>query len=167
MEINLRFDNPDGTLTREHRVLRLRKDQKVRLTYKGPADPSSPVSSRPEIEFEATSFEQARDFLLALGYVISVSYEKYRTVYLLEGTEIDLDEMPFGNFCEIEGKDEKAIQITANLLDLNWQARIIDSYLAIFTRLKAARNLSFQDLSFKNFENLQIFPADLHVTPAD
>ena len=35
-ELNLRFDTPDRTLTREKRVLRLRQDDQARMTYKGP-----------------------------------------------------------------------------------------------------------------------------------
>ena len=45
-EINLRFDLPDHQLTAAHRVLRLRKDDRSRLTYKGPADLSQSISSR-------------------------------------------------------------------------------------------------------------------------
>ncbi|MCL4531382.1 MAG: CYTH domain-containing protein, partial [Chloroflexi bacterium] len=33
-EINLRFDNPSGDFQREGRVLRLRRDEAIRLTYK-------------------------------------------------------------------------------------------------------------------------------------
>ena len=33
-EVNLRFDTPSGDLTRAGRVLRLRKDNLARLTYK-------------------------------------------------------------------------------------------------------------------------------------
>ena len=35
-EINLRFDKPDRSLTQAMQVLRLRKDFKSRLTFKGP-----------------------------------------------------------------------------------------------------------------------------------
>src|SRR5512140_2604659 len=78
-EANLRFDTPGGDLTSGQRVLRLRRDERLRLTYKGPSDLGQGVNSRPEIEFEVSSFENAQAFLEALGYVVSVRYEKYRT----------------------------------------------------------------------------------------
>jgi adenylate cyclase class IV len=35
-EINLRFDNAENELVKSFRVLRLRQDEKARITYKGP-----------------------------------------------------------------------------------------------------------------------------------
>ena len=49
LETNLRFDTPDGTLTSRNQVLRLRKDQRVRLTYKGPANPAASIAQRTEL----------------------------------------------------------------------------------------------------------------------
>ena len=102
-EINLRFDTPDRQLSRGQRVLRLRRDQHSRLTYKGPADPNQSIAVRTEIEFRVSDFEAARNFLEALGYQVIVHYEKYRTSYRLNDVELMLDEMPYGTFAEIEG----------------------------------------------------------------
>jgi adenylate cyclase class 2 len=166
-EINLRFDTPDGTLTRERRVLRLRQDSRARLTYKGPADLTAAIASRPEIEFEVSSFEDAKAFLHALGYQISVAYEKYRTIYLFNDVEVDLDEMPYGTFCEIEGKDELAIASASRTLDLKWENRCLDSYIMLFNRLKSNNHLDFNDLTFENFKGLSFSPSDLGLLPAD
>ena len=54
---------------------------------------------------EVESFDQARAFLAALGYQVDMVYEKYRTKYELEGVHLDLDEMPYGDFIELEGND--------------------------------------------------------------
>ena len=165
-EANLRFDTPGGDLVRKAQVLRLRQDERVRLTYKGPSDLGQGVTSRPEIEFEASSFENAQAFLEALGYVVSVRYEKYRTTYLLEDVEVTLDELPYGDFAEIEGLGVEAIRSTAGLLGLNWEARGMESYLALFSRLQAGQALAARHLTFD--EVRQKFPAQAFgLLPAD
>lgn len=150
LESNLRFDTPAGDLTRERRALRLRQDAVARLTFKGPAQPGQSVSMRQEIEFEVSSFNSARAFLKALGYQVMAMYEKYRTTYTLNGLEVVLDELPYGNFIEIEGPDADSIRAVADALGLNWDARVMDSYLSLFERLRAAglkaNTLSFEEL---------------------
>ena len=42
-------------------------------------------------------------------------YEKYRETFTLEGAEIVLDELPVGNFMEIEATREQIRSITAAL----------------------------------------------------
>jgi len=167
-ELNLRFDTLDGSLTAAHQVLRLRQDQAYHLTFKGPAAVGEEVSDRKEIEFEVSDFGEARRFLEALGYIVSISYDKYRTTYQLSGTMITLDEMPFGNFAEIEGPDAETIRAAAGQLGLNWEARSLMSYLGLFDRVKqklslTARNLTFDELSGQRFtgEDLELTAADL------
>jgi adenylate cyclase class 2 len=161
LENNLRFDTPEGRLRAAQQVLRLRKDNRVRLTYKGPAEESQTVAVRPEIEFTVSDFESARSFLEALGYVISVVYEKYRTSFELDGAEITLDEMPFGLFCEIEGRDASQIENLASRLGFEWDKRITDSYLLLFETLKKSRGLTMRDLTFEAFNGISINPQDL------
>jgi hypothetical protein len=100
--------------------------------------------------------------------MVSVSYDKYRTTYELASTMITLDEMPFGNFAEIEGRDAETIRAVAVQLGLNWEARSLMSYLGLFDRVKqkrglAARNLTFDELSGQHFtaQDLELMPADL------
>lgn len=166
-ELNLRFDSADGKLAAAYQVLRLRQDQRSRLTFKGPSDPNSAVSSRREIEVEVGDLGTARAILEALGYQVVVSYEKYRAAYQLGQVEVSLDEMPFGTFSEIEGPDEGSIQAAAEQLGLNWEARSKLSYLAIFGALKDAFGLTMSDLTFEAFagqayalEKIGLLPAD-------
>ena len=166
-EINLRFDTPDGSLGASQKVLRLRQDTRARLTFKGPSQDRQDVTARQEIEFSVSDFAAARRFLEALGYQVSVIYEKYRTTYELEHIEITLDEMPYGRFCEIEGPDAATIQSVAERLGLDWSARVMDSYLAMFACLKERQHLEFRDLTFANFEHMNITPEDLGVRVAD
>jgi adenylate cyclase, class 2 len=155
-ELNYRFDTPDHKLTQNMQVLRLRKDKSASMTYKSGADPASEVSSRQEIEFKVGDFDTAKLFLQALGYQVSIVYEKYRAVYQLDDCAIMLDELPFGDFLEIEGADSAAIKKTAALLQLDWEKRIKLSYLAIFFKAKEKYKLQANNLVFKEVEQSQI-----------
>ncbi|MBN2388057.1 MAG: class IV adenylate cyclase [Anaerolineales bacterium] len=167
LEVNLRFDLPDGSLCRAHRVLRLRRDTRIRLTYKGPGELRCGVCARQEIEFAVEDFAQARALLESLGYQVVILYEKYRCEYRFGETQIALDEMPFGSFVEIEGPHPAAIRAAARNLKLEWTHRISASYLDLYDRLKARRGLAFRDLTFENFAGLDTGPADLGIRAAD
>src|SRR4030095_9420092 len=113
LKTNIRFDLFDDAqpqLRSEGRVLRLRQDTEARLTYKSGGVKEQGVASRTEIEFTVEDFEKAKSFLEALGYQKLLEYEKNRTIYELSGCHIMLDELPYGNFVEIEGENIEAIR---------------------------------------------------------
>lgn len=166
-ETNLRFDTRDLALTKDHRVLRLRQEQGNFLTYKGPAEPGKSVAVRQEIEIEVSDFASTRALLEALGYHINVRYEKWRTKYQLDNLEIDLDEMPFGHFVEIEGDDASHIEHMAGVLSLAWPTRVNDSYLKLFDYLKTTKHLDIHDLTFEDFKGHTIRTKDLGIKPGD
>jgi adenylate cyclase class 2 len=167
LETNIRFDLPGAKLRSQGRVLRLRRDTKVRLTYKSASRKEQGVLSREEIEFVVEDFDKAKKFLEALGYQKLVYYEKYRTTYEWNKTHIMLDELPYGNFVEIEGETIEEIRLVADQLGFNWTAAIGTSYNALFEHVRQALRLSFTDLSFANFENTAVQAYDLGVYPAD
>jgi len=167
LEVNLRFDTSDGELARSFRVLRLRQDTAARMTFKGPARAQDGARIRQEIEMEVENFERARTLLEALGYQVNMVYEKYRTKYEYEGIHLDLDEMPYGNFIELEGGDIPALHALGDRLGLDWEASSPASYVMLFDALRRKMNLPFRDLSFSNFTNLRVLPADMSLRPAD
>jgi len=167
LETNLRFDLPDGSLTYQGRVLRLRQDTRARLTYKGAGQNRGGVLDRQEIEFIVEDGAKARQFLEALGYQKSMYYEKYRATYELDHALIMVDELPYGNFVEIEGETVEQIQSISARLDLDWKSAVPTSYTALFVKLREALHLSFQDISFDNFRGLKVSAQDLSVQPAD
>ena len=181
LEINIRFDLPDARLRSEGRVLRLRQDMEARLTYKGAGKSEQGIVNRTEIEFVVGDFEQAKLFLEALGYQKLLQYDKYRTTYILDsgsllpGTRasgshnchIMLDELPYGNFVEIEGENSAAIHSAAHRLGLDMQAAISESYSSLFEKVRRALGLTFADLTFANFVGLQVAPEHLQVQSAD
>jgi len=166
-EINLRFDTPDEELKRAFKVLRLRQDKAARLTYKGPSHYQEGARLRQEIEFEVSDFEAARRFLEALGYQVSMMYEKYRAAYELDGVEITLDELPYGDFAELEGPNTNSLRTVNRKLGLDWDARAGDSYTVLFDHLREVMGLDFSDLSFENFKSLDVTPAAMNLRPAD
>ena len=167
-EINLRFDDAEGGLRNAHHVLRLRQDDKARLTYKGPStEKEGGILSRREVEFVVEDFEIAREFLEALGYKVVIFYEKFRTTYDLNDTHIMLDELPYGKFVEIEGETTEAIRKVAGLLGLDWNAMVKAGYHALFEQVAPKYNLDASQLSFAALENIKITSDDMSIRYAD
>lgn len=166
LERNLRFDTPQGDLRRARKVLRLRQDSGITLTYKGPPDSESLISRRTEIEIRIDSYDAAEQFLQAIGYQVVWVYEKYRTIYLFMGVHIMLDELPYGNFVEIEGSDVPVIQQACHQLALSWDARITDSYSQIFQALND-RGGNVANLTFENFPGWNADLTRLNYATAD
>jgi adenylate cyclase class 2 len=166
-ERNLRFDTPNGDLRRAKQVLRLRQDDQTRMTFKGPASKAGGVMSREEIEFIVEDFERAEQFIKALGYQQSAFYEKYRTTYELDGHHIMLDELPYGDFVEIEGSEVDSIRTVAHKLNLRWEAAIEASYLALFERVAKSRGIDKDRLAFELFGADRPGTKELGVTHAD
>jgi len=165
-EVNLRFDTSSRDLTREGRVLRLRKDDLARLTYKDNSQQIEGALSRREIEFVVNDFDSAKQFIEALGYEVVFIYEKYRMTFEYKGTHIMFDELPFGNFVEIEGELEMLRPI-AEELNLDWDKAIPASYHALFERLCKTRDLAFRDLTFVNFKEIKVSLMDMMIEYAD
>jgi adenylate cyclase class 2 len=174
IEINLRFDNSNGDFERTGRVLRLRKDDLARLTYKGNSQNIEGALSRREIEFAVDDFDSAKQFIEALGYEVAFIYEKYRTTYEISLTsptgltslKIMLDELPYGYFIEIEGKLEMLRPI-ADELGLDWNKAVPTSYHALFARLCEARGFKLRDLTFENFKEIKVSPKDMMIEYAE
>lgn len=166
-EYNLRFDTPGGDLAQAESMLRLRRDAGSHVTFKGPSSTLGGVLARQEIEFEVSNFSAAQKLIEALGYRSKFVYEKFRTTYALDGLKITLDEMPYGPFVEIEGKEAGAIQKAANQLNLDWLGRLPETYISIFRRLKELFSLHFTDLTFANFEGVQIKMERVGINVAD
>jgi len=159
-ELNYRFDTSTNSLKEKHQVLRLRKDDQIRLTFKDQTDISKGIADRRELEIGIDNFDIARSMLEALGFSVFIIYEKYRTTYRLDQCEVVLDELPFGTFLEIEGTSIESIRAAADLLELDWKDRITFSYLELFYHLKTKKNLQIDHILFENFKDLKFEEAD-------
>ena len=154
-ERNVRYEDAGETFTPAARVLRLRQDTQVHLTYKEPHDPVGGGWARTELEVTVSDFETTDLLLQKLGFHAAWIYEKYRTTYALENCEVVLDEMPFGPFIEVEGQPD-AIQRALLALGLTDAPRITASYSDLFFQLKARLGLPFRDLTFESFRDITI-----------
>jgi adenylate cyclase class 2 len=155
-ENNVRYEDENNTLIRKKSLLRLRRDAKTILTFKS----SPPVASTEfkvfnELEVEVSNFETLNRILENLGFHPEQLYEKWRETLILDQTGFCLDTMPYGTFLEIEGSEED-IRAHAAGLGLNWQKRILLNYLEIFEIIRQTLTLNFNDLTFKNFENIRV-----------
>ncbi|MEO1444125.1 MAG: class IV adenylate cyclase, partial [Chloroflexota bacterium] len=157
-ERNVRYENADNTFTGQGIVLRLREDNKIKLTYKEPLDPLAAargIHRRFEAEVTVSDYGAMDTILTRLGFHPYMVYEKYRTTYALNGAEIVLDEMPYGDFVEIEGS-EATINALLEKLNLQDQPRISYSYAELFDRIKTALQLDVDDLTFDNFDGVTV-----------
>jgi len=167
-EINYRFDFPNNELRSNQKVLRLRKDEQAKLTFKGASvEGESGVMSRKEIEFVVEDFDKAKQLLESLGFTPVVFYEKFRTTYELNETHIMLDELPYGEFVEIESENISAIKNVSELLGLNWNAMVKAGYHALFDRVASGYNLERWNLSFEALSGVKIKMEDLQINFAN
>lgn len=158
LEQNWRYDTPERALEAGWQILRLRVSHNVVLTYKGRTEAVDGTSQRPEYETEIGDLAQTRLLLEALGYEVSGYYEKYRTEYCLGELVITLDELPFGDFVEIEGESVAQIQQLAAELGLGWEANITENYMLLFKRMKDALGLEIDEISFEALSGVEASP---------
>lgn len=118
-EDNLYFDR-DGSLAKRQESLRLRRDNRSRLTWKGPSNFKGGVLERPEIEIEVSDFDRAVEFLERLGFEPVERMLKQRETWRVDQAEVTLDTLEFGSFVEIEADPPTARTIATRLgLDLD------------------------------------------------
>lgn len=153
-ERNVRFDTAGAALLGREALLRLRQDTRVRLTYKGLAaeDAASEAKIREELEVTVEDFDRMATILGRLGFAPAQTYEKYRETFHWGAVEVVLDEMPFGDFVELEGPSDESLKAVADALGLDWSRRVLDNYLALMEMARRTFDLPFSDLTFANFE---------------
>jgi adenylate cyclase, class 2 len=132
-EVNTLYGGKGLSVARN--VLRVRRvgDAAI-LTYKKRFPTSSSIKHQLEDETLVDDPEALNSILAALGYTPAMVYEKRRETWVLGKAEIVIDELPFGLFMEIEGR-ERDIRAVESRLEMN--------------HLKA-ENLSYPELTLAN-----------------
>ena len=93
-----------GVLDAKLAVLRIRSTPgKILLTYKQSVVSDSQYKERVEYETEFKDLTALKEILYNLGFRPRLVYEKRRHTWKLRSVEVVLDELPFGEFMEIEG----------------------------------------------------------------
>lgn len=104
-EKNLYLDQA-GELRARGESLRIRRDARVRVTWKGPSRFKDGVVERPEIEIEVNDDAEALALFTRLGYRVTEQLAKRRETWRMPDAEVALDTLAFGRFVEIEGPTE-------------------------------------------------------------
>ncbi len=167
LEVNLRFDTHDMRLRDRAQVLRLRQDDQAILTFKSPGEIVHGVISRTELEVVVSDFHTARAILETLGFQVFMTYEKYRQNFQFNNLVASVDEMPYGNFIELEGSSPEHVRATAALLGLDWEQRINLSYTALLGLYNQNTGHTFRDLSFETFAGICVEPGQLGLAYGD
>jgi adenylate cyclase class 2 len=162
-ESNIRYDDSTGSLSTTGRVLRLRQDSRARLTYKEPTQAfpsgdSGGINIRTELETTVSDFAITDQLLQKLGFRPVFIYEKYRTTYQWNDCEVVLDELPYGNFIEIEGALAE-IEVVCKALGLSLEQAIHPSYTELFELARKQFNLTISHLTFEAFKGVTL-PTD-------
>ena len=137
-EHNYILDTPQGDLKARDERLRIRHiagRPGVIVTWKGPARVRNGVRRRPEREVHAADANACSAIFAALGFHPVRSYEKLRSSWQLGDLIVCLDQLPFGEFVEIEFTDavsvddeQEVLQRTIDLLGLENAPRVQASY---------------------------------------
>jgi adenylate cyclase class 2 len=155
-ETNILYEDKNNSLIKKKSLLRLRQDEKTIFTLKSrPAVESKDYKIVNELEVEVSDFATMGQILQMLDFHPEQKYEKWRETIVLDQTVFCLDRMPYGDFLEIEGQ-EKDIRYYASRFGLSWQKRILFNYLQIFEIIRKDQNLEFKDLTFSNFETVDV-----------
>ncbi len=146
LEDNIVFDDETGTLKRGGKLLRLRKSDRVTLTFKNPVERSR-FKVMDEHEVVVSDFDEAVAILNALGFHRVFRYQKKRDIFETGGVYVLLDETPIGNFIEIEGERER-IADTARLLGLSMDDGLSDNYRELYQRHCKKEGIEPSDMIF-------------------
>ena len=166
-EINYRFDTLDGSLRAKEHVLRLRHDTSTILTFKGHSELIDGVFSRIELETTIGDIETGKRILEALGYVQFLVYEKYRAVYEINDCHVMLDELPYGDFVEIEGSNVSDIRKMALHLGLDFESAVGAGYVRLFEIYNSKYGIPPSDLTFEALREKKPSPEELNIRAAE
>jgi len=147
-ETNAFFDKPDNSLRKTDQGLRLRVETltppkhagqdgeptpatHINICHKGPRL-HGPLKSRVETEVYVDNADKAGTLLEALGFQRTLTFEKKRRRWLLDGCRIELDTVPIlGRFVEIEGPGEAAVIATRAKIGLGAEPEERKSYITM------------------------------------
>lgn len=141
LETNVFFDTEDHTLLAGDEGLRLRTNRDVEtgratdvITHKGALQVGR-LKSREETEVTVDDPAAATRLFERLGLSVTLSFEKRRETWELDGCKVELDEVPhLGAFVEVEGPGEEQVLRVRDAIGLSDRPIIKTSYIAMLTR---------------------------------
>lgn len=162
-EVNRVYDFPDHRLARRGALVRVReRGGSGFLTYKEKSD-QTVLDAKVRLEYETpiAQPEAARKLLAGVGLEQQLAYERYRARHASLDTHVEIDHLPGGWFCEIEGPAESilAVRKKAGLKDAR---SIVWSYPELFLALRKRCGFASTEWSFALHER-----GELILPPAD
>ena len=150
-ETSTRYDDKEGSYEKKGEFIRLRSGLKNTITLKEKVDEEdSKILTRNDIEIEVDKIREIKYILKKLGLNPVYTMEKYRLKWLYNENEINIDELLFGCFLEIHGKEDKIWEILEEL-ELKKENIIEGTYWDIFEEFKKTNE------KYKNETNIK-FP---------
>jgi adenylate cyclase, class 2 len=147
-ESNTLYDLPGQPLRKRGELLRLRQyGNGWLLTHKAKSIVSR-HKTRVETQTGIDDGKQLERILLALGYLPSFRYEKFRAEWSDGKGHVVLDETPIGFFGEIEGP-ARWIDQTARRLGIDRQSYITESYAELFFSWKRRTRSRANEMTFR------------------
>jgi len=150
-EDNRVYDTPGSDLRDRGALLRVREtsDGGGVVTFKEKVESDLRAKVRREYEAEVRPAATFGEILQKAGFVPTYHYQKYRTVFRLDGAVIDLDETPMGCFVEIEAA-ASLIESVAKRLGARAEEFIVDDYRTIYHAWLADRGRPPSDMVFQD-----------------
>lgn len=147
LEHNEKFDNKSGLIGQRGSLLRLRQDEKARLTLKLYIGRDR-FKEMEELEVEVSDFQTVKSILEYLGYRPKWVYEKYRHTFIYKDVEVVIDELPIDeNYIEIEGEKD-GILATVKALGLNIKDSTTTTYTKIYRNHCQRKKIQPGDMIF-------------------
>ena len=157
-EFNVVLDTPGRDLDSQGRLLRLRSDKGVKLTYKEPLEEGSlgkRFKAKKESELELSSLDTMRHILHRLGFTAERVYEKYREHFTRDdNVSAEIDQLPhMGYFLELEAPPEKIEEIVESL-DLQVSNGLRENYFELYTAYCRKMGREAGDMRFSDQEKV-------------
>lgn len=93
------------------------------------------IDDQKEMCLTVDSFEQGEVFLTTLGCKKKSYQETKRELWMLDGTEITIDEWPFLNpFVEVEGQSEEAVKQIAERIGFDYEQALFGAVDVLYMR---------------------------------
>ncbi len=132
------FNHPCRDFKESDEALRIRKSDRIILTYKGPKVDAE-TKTREEIEVEIDDFERTFKMLERLGFKFVAKVSKVRRIYALNDVKITVDRVEdLGEFVEIELKSEELEEAKKRIFDiaktLGLKNPVRESYLELLSK---------------------------------
>ncbi len=152
------YDNSQGLMQVSNGRIRVRTIKNnnfsnCEFSYKLPL-PVGKSGIKKEIEYEVRVSDGAEleRILKAMQYLPTTSYERYRTVLKKDKIKVTIDEYPYANFLEIEGK-QREISLLAKNLGFKLKDNLSKPCDTLFTEWRKVRGLIMKPhMRFRDYD---------------